>query len=134
MGVKPGHQFNIMTCGRGEHPTFTPSVLLVDRLCSSATSFKLYVHCQNKKRLKDRMLTRYIRAAMDQATYELMEDGSFYGEISACRGVWSNADALEACQEALQESLEEWIALSLRLGHPLPVIGGIDVNPHTHPN
>lgn len=27
------------------------------------------------------MLTRYIQAAMRQATYELLKDGTFYGEI-----------------------------------------------------
>jgi predicted RNase H-like HicB family nuclease len=74
------------------------------------------------------MLTRYIHAAMRQANYELLEDGTFYGEIPPCQGVWSNADTLEACREDLQESLEEWILLGVRLGHSLPVIDGIDVN------
>lgn len=75
------------------------------------------------------MLTRYIQAAMHQATYELLEDDTFYGEIPTCQGVLCNADTLEACREDLQEALEEWIALGLRLGHVLPVIDGIDMNP-----
>lgn len=74
------------------------------------------------------MLTRYICAAMRQATYELLEDGTFYGEIPPCKGVWSNADSLEACREELQDSLEEWIILGLRLGHKLPVVDDLDVN------
>ncbi|MBE9140604.1 type II toxin-antitoxin system HicB family antitoxin [Nodosilinea sp. LEGE 07088] len=74
------------------------------------------------------MLTRYIQAAMHQATYELLEDGTFYGEIPACQGVWSNADNLEACREELQDSLEEWIVLGLRLGHSLPIVDNINVN------
>jgi predicted RNase H-like HicB family nuclease len=74
------------------------------------------------------MLTRYIQSAMHHATYELLDDGTFYGEIPACKGVWSNADSLETCREELQESLEEWIVLGLRLGHKLPVVGNVDVN------
>ncbi|NER80562.1 MAG: type II toxin-antitoxin system HicB family antitoxin [Leptolyngbya sp. SIO1D8] len=68
------------------------------------------------------MLTRYIQSAMRQATYELLEDGTFYGEIPDCKGVWSNANTLEACREELQDSLEEWIILGLRLGHTLPIV------------
>jgi predicted RNase H-like HicB family nuclease len=77
------------------------------------------------------MLTRYIQAAMHEAIYELLEDGTFYGEILPCKGVWSNADSLEACREELQDTLEEWIVLGLRLGHILPVVNDIDVNPIT---
>ena len=40
------------------------------------------------------MLTHYIQTAMHEVTYELLEDGTFHGEIPACKGVWSNATAL----------------------------------------
>lgn len=75
------------------------------------------------------MLTHYIQSAMHQATYELLEDGSFYGEIPSCQGVWSDAETLETCREELQEALEGWIILGLRLEHTLPIIDGIDINP-----
>ena len=68
------------------------------------------------------MLTRYIQAAMNQAVYELLEDGSFYGEIPSCKGVWSSTDTLETCREELQDALRGWIILGLRLGHALPVL------------
>ncbi|MEH2338622.1 type II toxin-antitoxin system HicB family antitoxin [Nostoc sp.] len=68
------------------------------------------------------MLTNYIRTAMHKATYELLEDGIFYGEIPECQGVWANAATLEACREDLQDPLEEWIVLGLRLGHTLPIL------------
>ncbi|MEA5450445.1 type II toxin-antitoxin system HicB family antitoxin [Leptolyngbya sp. CCNP1308] len=71
------------------------------------------------------MLARYIHAAMRQATYELLEDGTFYGEIPPHKGVWSNADSLKACREALQDSLEEWIILGLRLEHGLPILDSV---------
>ncbi len=74
------------------------------------------------------MLTKYIEAAMHRATYELLEDGTFYGKIPKCQGVWANAETLEACREELKEVLEEWIILGLGLGHPLPVLDGIDLS------
>ena len=42
--------------------------------------------------------------------------------------MWANADTLEACREELQEVLEEWIVLGLKMGHPLPAIDGIELN------
>ncbi|HXB69655.1 MAG TPA: hypothetical protein VNY05_15500 [Candidatus Acidoferrales bacterium] len=59
------------------------------------------------------MLTAYIRAAMRQARYEIVEDvGSFYGDIPAIAGVWANARTLEACREELESVLEGWVLLS----------------------
>ena len=49
------------------------------------------------------MLTEYIHQAMRKATYELLEDGTFYSEIVQCQGVWANASTLESCREELQE-------------------------------
>lgn len=71
------------------------------------------------------MLTSYIQAAMHKAIYELLEDGTFYGEIPRLQGVWG-APTLEACRENLQDALEEWTLLGLQLGHILPVLGGIE--------
>ena len=73
------------------------------------------------------MLTNYIRAAMRHATYEILSDGTFYGEIPGFQGVYANAETLEACREQLQEVLEGWIVLGLRMGHTLPVVDGIEL-------
>lgn len=80
------------------------------------------------------MLTEYIRAAMHRAKYEILpDDGSFYGEIPGFQGVYANAITLEDCREQLQEVLEGWIVLGLRLGHSLPVVDNINliVEPET---
>ena len=79
---------------------------------------------------QQKMLTNYILAAMHKATYELLEDGTFYGEIPDCQGVLANAATLEACREDLQDALEGWIILGLRLGHTIPILNGIDLNLH----
>lgn len=73
------------------------------------------------------MLTDYIRAAMRQATYEILSDGTFYGEIPGFQGVYANSLTLENCREELQEVLEGWIVLGLQLGHTLPAINGISL-------
>ena len=73
------------------------------------------------------MLTEYIHAAMRRATYEILSDGTFYGEIPGFQGVYANAKILEACREQLQEVLEGWIVLGLRLGHSMPVIDRIEL-------
>ena len=73
------------------------------------------------------MLTKYIQAAMHKASYEILSDSTFYGEIHGFQGVYANADTLEKCREELQEVLEGWIVLGLRLGHTLPIVDGIEI-------
>lgn len=74
------------------------------------------------------MLTNYIDAAMRKAHYEILPDGEgYYGSIEGLQGVWANADSLEDCRRELQEVLEEWIVLGLRIGHPIPAIEGLEL-------
>jgi predicted RNase H-like HicB family nuclease len=72
-----------------------------------------------------KMLTRYIHEAMKLAKYRILDDGSYYGDIPGFRGVLANADVLEECRDELQETLEEWILLGIRLGHNLPEANGV---------
>lgn len=74
------------------------------------------------------MLTDYICAAMRRAVFDKLEDGSYYGDIPGLQGVWADADTLAACRDELQEVLEDWILVGLRLGHSLPILDGIDLN------
>ncbi|GIV15768.1 MAG: HicB family protein [Armatimonadota bacterium] len=73
------------------------------------------------------LLTDYIRAAMHRARYEILPDGTYYGEIPGFQGVYANEPTLEACRDTLQEVLEGWIILGLRLGHTLPEVDGISL-------
>ena len=75
------------------------------------------------------MLTTYIQAALKLAKYEILEDGAYYGEIPGFEGVWASASTLEACREELQETLEDWLILGLRMGHDLPVVADINLIP-----
>ncbi len=75
------------------------------------------------------MLTKYIQAAMRRATYEILEDGTYYGEIEGFEGVYANHKTLLECQELLQEVLEGWLILGLLLGHEIPVIDELTLLP-----
>ena len=65
---------------------------------------------------------------MRTAAYEILPDRSYYGEIPGFQGLYANALTLDACREQLQEVLEDWIVLGLRLGHKLPVVNGIKID------
>jgi hypothetical protein len=45
------------------------------------------------------MLTEYIRSAIRLAKYEILSDGTFYGEIPGFQGVYVNEETLDACRE-----------------------------------
>jgi predicted RNase H-like HicB family nuclease len=74
------------------------------------------------------VLTDYIEQAMSLAIYDKLEDASFVGKIPLCQGVIAFGPALKQCEDELRSTLEDWILLGLKLGHPLPVIGDIDLN------
>ena len=74
------------------------------------------------------MLTSYIEEAMKRARYKILEDRTYYGWVQEFPGVWAQAPALEECRTELQEVIEDWLLLGLKLGHEIPILGGIDLN------
>ncbi len=74
------------------------------------------------------VLTDYITAALVSSVYEELPGGTFCGRIPQCVGVIAFGDTRRDCQLELRSTLEDWILVGLRLGHSLPVIGGIDLN------
>jgi predicted RNase H-like HicB family nuclease len=74
------------------------------------------------------MLMDYIQAAFRQAQYEILpDDGSYYGEIRVCSGVYAQDRSLESCRRELQEVFEEWILFRIHRNLPLPKIEGIEL-------
>ena len=74
------------------------------------------------------MLMKYIQTALRHAKYEILDDdGSFYGEIPVCNGVYANSSTLEECREQLEEVLEEWILFRVYKNLPLPIVDGIEL-------
>ena len=74
------------------------------------------------------VLSEYMGQAMAQAAYDELEDGTVAGRIPACPGVLAFGTTMPECEQELRSTLEDWILLGLKLGHPLPVLGGIDLN------
>jgi predicted RNase H-like HicB family nuclease len=74
------------------------------------------------------ILSEYVDQGMAQAVYDKLEDGTFAGRIPPCQGVVAFGTTLRECDAELRSTLEDWILLGLKLRHPLPVIGGIDLN------
>jgi predicted RNase H-like HicB family nuclease len=74
------------------------------------------------------VLTEYMSQLMARAAYDELEDGTFAGRIPECKGVLVFGATLRACEDELRSTLEDWIVVGFKLGHPLPVIAGIDLN------
>jgi predicted RNase H-like HicB family nuclease len=74
------------------------------------------------------VLSDYVGEAMAQAVFDKLDDGTFVGRIPPCQGVIAFGGSLRDCESELRSTLEDWILLGLRLGHHLPVLGGIDLN------
>ncbi len=73
------------------------------------------------------MLIEYIEMAMEKATVERLEDGTWYAEIPGFNGVWADGDTEpEACEE-LREVLQDWIEFRAHRGLEIPKVGSIDV-------
>jgi predicted RNase H-like HicB family nuclease len=74
------------------------------------------------------MLTKYLEAAMRRAHYQILaDDGSYYGEIADCRGVYANAPNLEECRSELEEVLEDWLLFRIYKNLTLPKIDGVEL-------
>ena len=68
------------------------------------------------------ILTDYIENALAYAVYDKLENGSFAGRIPPCKGVVAFGKSLCECEDELRSTLEDWILVGIKLGHPLPVI------------
>ena len=76
-------------------------------------------------------LTSYIQVSLSIASYRILEDKKYFGEIPGFQGVWASEKSLEQCRKVLQEVLEDWIVLKLRSGDKLPNVRGKSLSlPH----
>ncbi len=74
------------------------------------------------------VLTEYIEQALAQADYDKLEDSTYAGRIPACKGVIAFSTSLRECEKELRSTLEDWILVGLKMGHPLPVIANVDLS------
>jgi hypothetical protein len=66
------------------------------------------------------IISDYMAAAMEDATYDKLDDGTFAGRIPSCPSVVDFGPTLRVCEDEVRSTLKDWILVGLRLGHPLP--------------
>jgi len=66
------------------------------------------------------MFVEYIQAALRNAKYEPLEDDTYMATVEGLQGVIAVGDTIEECRDDLIGAIEGWVALRLRLGHPIP--------------
>lgn len=74
------------------------------------------------------ILTDYLEAALAEAEYDKLSDGTYAGRIPACIGVVAFGGTLTECERELRSTLEDWLLVGLKLGHAIPVVADIDLN------
>ena len=79
------------------------------------------------------MFSEYIQAALMQAKYDTLEDGSYVATVTGLQGVIAIGDSLEECRSDLIEVIEEWIVARLQWGHTIPVISGQAISSSKEP-
>lgn len=71
------------------------------------------------------MITEYIKAALGQAKYEIINDEEpYYGEVPGLEGVWAAGRTLEECRHNLAEVIDGWLVVRLKRGLIIPSVGG----------
>jgi predicted RNase H-like HicB family nuclease len=70
-------------------------------------------------------LEDYQEAAMRQAAYETLPDGTIRGKIPALPGVWASAPTLATCRDELRAVLEGWMLQRLTDDLDLPSLNGV---------
>ena len=71
------------------------------------------------------MFAEYIAAALERAKYEIIDDPEpYYASVPGLPGVWATGKTIEECRRELISTIEGWIVLGLRMGHPIPPIDG----------
>ena len=79
------------------------------------------------------ILSKYISRAMQEAEYEEFDDGTFGATIPSCVGVVAFGDTPKECADELRSTLEDWMLVGFKLGHPLPPVGGIELEMRVKP-
>lgn len=66
------------------------------------------------------MISSFIESRLNNASYKIIADKTYFGEIKGLRGVWANAKTLEKCRTQLQEVLEDWLVIKIKSGDTVP--------------
>jgi len=73
------------------------------------------------------MFTEYVEKAMQQAEYEQMEDGNWWGQVTELRFTWAIAPTLEECKQELRDEVEDWLVFAISRHSPIPTLDGVTI-------
>ena len=74
------------------------------------------------------ILADYVSQLLAHTVYDKLDDSTYSGRIPQCKGAVAFGATLRECEEELHSTLEDWILIGLKLGHPPPVIAKINLN------
>jgi predicted RNase H-like HicB family nuclease len=75
------------------------------------------------------MFAEYIAAALERAVYKTLEgeEVPIFVSVPDLPGAWATGKTIEEARRELIGVIEEWVLLGIRLGHPIPSIGGHNI-------
>jgi predicted RNase H-like HicB family nuclease len=80
------------------------------------------------------MFAEYIQAALEKAEYKIIDNPEpIFGEVPDLEGVWATGMTVEECRRELISVIEGWIALRLKMGDSIPVLGSVAISVSTEP-
>jgi predicted RNase H-like HicB family nuclease len=72
-------------------------------------------------------IIQYIEAAMREASYEKMEDGTWFASIPKFDGLWATGATVEEARKDLFEALSGWIEVHTKAGNRVPDLNGVSL-------
>jgi predicted RNase H-like HicB family nuclease len=73
------------------------------------------------------MFSEYIQAALKQAKYQILDNGSYMATVERLPGVIATGKTIEECREDLIEVIEEWVTIRLQRGLDIPSVDGLTI-------
>jgi predicted RNase H-like HicB family nuclease len=68
----------------------------------------------------------YMRAAVNHAQFEQLEDGNWYASIPGLKGLWATGVTREDAEKELYSALDGWLFINDSVGKlPLPEFDGL---------
>ena len=72
-------------------------------------------------------ITEYLNAALREASYERLEDGTWFASIPQLPGLWASGPTVEDTRKDLVDALPGWIEVHLKAGNRLPDLPGVSL-------
>ncbi len=72
--------------------------------------------------------------SLERAEYKVIDNPEpIFGEVPELEGVWATGMTVEGCRRERISVIEGWIALRLKMGDSIPVLGSAAISVSTEP-